>query len=281
MNESLQRRSPSLSAARPNRTKHLVATGEIAVGCLMPYASPSLVEALGVTGYDFVTFDLEHEPFDPGTVGDLIRAAELVGMTAIVRLPASEAVYPLLGAGAQGVWVPDLRGRAHAESIVELTRFAPQGRRTYYTQTRSANYGIGIDEADWVIGADRELLVVAMIEDIRLVEELDEILAVEGIDGFHIGTLDLAQSMGRPSPERVREVAAEIVRRIVGAGRLASVGVVTPWNLESIPSLIADGARLLTVAGGWTLTHALGSFLAQVEGQIPTGKRTTTARVPR
>lgn len=281
MGESLQHQPPSLSTARPNRTKQLVGTDKVAVGCLMPYASPSLVEVLGVTGFDFVTFDLEHEPFDPGTVSDLIRAAELVGMTAIVRVPASEAVHALLGAGAQGVWVPDLRGRAHAESIVELTRFAPQGRRTYYTQTRAAQYGIGIDEADWVARADRELLVVAMIEDIRLLDELDEILALEGIDGFHIGTLDLAQSMGRPSPERVREVVAEIVQRIVAAGRLASVGVVTPWNLESIPEMIARGARMLTVAGGWTLTHALGSFLAQVETQIPTGKRTLTARTPR
>jgi 2-keto-3-deoxy-L-rhamnonate aldolase RhmA len=260
--------------------KRLAADGRVVVGCLLSYDAPWLVEVLGMTGYDFVTIDLEHEPIDPGAVANLIRTADLVGMTSIVRMPASDAIFPLLSAGAQGVWVPDLRGLAHAEEIVELTRFAPLGRRTYYTQTRAAQYGLGIDESEWTGCADRELLVVAMIEDIALVDDLDAILAVEGIDGFHVGTLDLAQSMGGPTPERLDEVVAEIVARCRAAGKLCSVGVVTPWGLDSVRKRIDQGVQILNVASAWMLTHAVGSFLEQVEERIPGSARTAAARVP-
>ncbi len=271
---------PTISAARPNRLKRLLAEGQVGVGCLLSYDAPWLVEVLGMTGYDFVTIDLEHEPMDPSAVATLVRTADLVGITSIVRMPASDAVFPFLSAGVQGVWVPDLRGRAHLEEVVELTRFPPVGRRTYYTQTRAAQYGVGIDEPTWVREADAELLVVGMVEHIDLVEQLDELLAVEGVDGFHVGTLDLAQSMGSPPAERIDEVVEEVVRRCRAAGKYTSVGVVTPWGLDSVGKRIQQGVQIFNVPSAWMLTHAVGSFLDQVEDRIPDKLRTATARLP-
>jgi 2-keto-3-deoxy-L-rhamnonate aldolase RhmA len=272
--------APTISAARPNRLKRLLAEGQVGIGCLLSYDAPWLVEVLGMTGYDFVTIDLEHEPMDPSAVAALVRTADLVGITSIVRIPASDAVFPFLSAGAQGVWVPDLRGRDHLEQVVELTRFPPLGRRTYYTQTRAAQYGVGIDEPTWVREADEELLVVGMVEHIDLVEQLDELLAVEGVDGFHVGTLDLAQSMGSPPAERIDEVVEEVVSRCRAAGKYTSVGVVTPWGLESVGKRIDQGVQILNVPSAWMLTHAVGSFLDQVENRIPDQLRTATARLP-
>jgi 2-keto-3-deoxy-L-rhamnonate aldolase RhmA len=269
-----------VSSARPNRLKQLLAEGQVGVGCLLSYDAPWLVEVLGLTGYDFVTIDLEHEPMDPSAVAALVRTADLVGITSIVRMPASDAVFPFLSAGAQGVWVPDLRGRAHLEEVVELTRFPPRGRRTYYTQTRAARYGVGIDEPTWVKEADEELLVVGMVEHIDLVEQLDELLAVEGVDGFHVGTLDLAQSMGSPPAERIDEVVEVVVSRCRAAGKYTSVGVVTPWGLDNVGKRIEQGVQILNVPSAWMLTHAVGSFLGQVENRIPGELRTPTARLP-
>jgi 2-keto-3-deoxy-L-rhamnonate aldolase RhmA len=270
----------TLTAARPNRLKRLVGGGEIAVGTLMSFDAPWLVEMFGMTGYDFVTIDLEHEPIDPAAVFHLVRAAENVGMTAIVRMPASDAIYPMLTTGAQGIWIPDLRSREHAEEIVQYTRHAPVGRRTYYTQTRAAQYGVGIDESNWTSEADAELLVVAMIEDIALVDELDEILAVDGIDGYHVGTLDLAQSMGSPPPEKLDEAVTEIVARCRTAGKLTSVGVVTPWAIDGVQKRVDQGVDILTVASAWMLTNAVGTFLEDIEKRIPDDRRTRTGRTP-
>jgi 4-hydroxy-2-oxoheptanedioate aldolase len=266
------------SQMRTNGLKKRLAEGQVAVGCLLAYNAPWLIEVLGLTGYDFVTIDLEHEPINDESVANLIRTADSVGLTSIVRMPSTERVVPFLSAGVQGVLVPDLRGREHAEQIVELTRYPPIGRRTYYTQTRVADYGVGIDERVWTQHANEELLVIAMIEDIAVAEQLDDILSVDGIDGFHIGTLDLAQSLGSPPPERLEEVVAEIVQRCRAAEKHVAVGVVTPWGIESVSKRVAQGVQMLNVPSAWLLTEAVGTFLAKVEERIPESQRVPTAR---
>ena len=187
-----------------NVLKRRLADGEVLVGHLLAYASPWLVEILGATGYDFVVIDLEHEPINDESVLELVRAADAAGISTIARMPLSSRLDPVLSAGVHGIQIPDIADAAAARDIVEATRFAPLGRRTYYTQTRAANYGVDIDERAWVAQANEELLVIGMIEDVRAVGQLDAILGVEGIDAIHVGQLDLAQSMGYPSTGRDR-----------------------------------------------------------------------------
>jgi 4-hydroxy-2-oxoheptanedioate aldolase len=258
--------------------KEILEAGEVGIGCLLAYDAPWLVEVLGATGYDFVTIDLEHEAISDGAVVNLIRAADVAGISSIVRMPANERVLPFLSAGVTGVQVPDLRGKAHAEHVVELTRYAPLGRRTYYTQTRDANYGVGIDESTWTERANNDLIVIAMVEDAHLLDELDEILAVEGIDGIHIGVLDLAQSLGTPTPERLEQVISEIVSRARAAGKYVAVGVVTPWGLGGVESQLDQGVQIINVPSAWVLTHALGSFLGEIEDRTPADMRKPRAR---
>jgi 4-hydroxy-2-oxoheptanedioate aldolase len=263
---------------RENELKRRLEKDEVAVGCLLSYDAPWLVEVLGLTGFDFVTIDLEHEPIDSAAVLHLTRAAEAVGLTTIARLPCTERIVPILSAGVQGIQVPDLAGVEHAEEIVAMTRYPVLGKRTYYTQTRVADYGVGIDERTWTQTANQELLVIATIEDVALVDELDDILAVEGIDAFHVGPLDLAQSMGNPAPDEVEEVIDEVVRRCRAANRHVAVGVVTPWGLEGVGKRVDQGVRLIHVASSWLLTHAVASFLGEVEERIPTKQRARIAR---
>jgi 2-keto-3-deoxy-L-rhamnonate aldolase RhmA len=263
---------------RTNKLKRTLERGGVGVGCLLAYDAPWLVEVLGVTGYDFVTIDLEHEPIDPASVASLIRAADGVGLTTIVRMECTERVIPYLSAGALGIQVPDVRGKDHAEEIVALVRFPPRGRRTYYTQTRGAEYGVGIDEPSWTHRADQELLVIAMIEDAAIVDRLDEILRVDGIDAFHVGPLDLAQSLGNPEPAELEAVIDEIVVRCRAAGKHVAVGVITPWGVNAIGPRVEQGVNIVTVASAWLVTHALGSFLAEIEQRVPASRREPSAR---
>jgi 4-hydroxy-2-oxoheptanedioate aldolase len=263
---------------RANKLKRILERGQVGVGCLLAYDAPWLVEVLGVTGYDFVTIDLEHEPIDPASVASLIRAADGVGLTTIVRVECTERVIPYLSAGAQGIQVPDVRGKDHAEEIVSLVRFPPRGRRTYYTQTRGAGYGVGIDERRWTAEADQELLVIGMIEDTAVVDRLDEILRVDGIDAFHVGPLDLAQSLGQPEPAELAAIIDEIVARCRAAGKHVAVGVVTPWGIDAVGPRVEQGVNIVTVASAWLVTHAFGSFLAEIEQHVPARLREPSAR---
>ncbi len=262
---------------RLNPLKPSLRAGQVIVGCLLAYDAPWLVEVLGRTGYDFVTIDLEHEPFADDAVLALTRAADAVGLATIARLPASERILPMLSAGVHGIQVPELRDRAHAEELVSMTRFAPLGNRTYYTQTRAANYGVGIDERTWTKQVNDELLVIGTIESIEAVEQLDEILAVEGIDAFHVGPLDLAQSMGSPEPDELARVIDDVVSRCRAAGRYVAVGVVAPWGIEGVTSAVQKGVQLLHIPSAWVLTHAVADFLARIEERIPDERRTPSA----
>jgi 4-hydroxy-2-oxoheptanedioate aldolase len=253
--------------------KSKLAQGHVTVGCLLAYDAPWLVEILGLAGYDFVVIDLEHEAFSDDAVAGLVRAADSVGLDAIVRMPLSERLVPLLDAGVRGVKVPDLQGREHAEQLVALTRFHPEGRRTYYTQGRAARYGIGVDDLDWMAAANERMLLIGMIEDIAVVGQLDDILQVKGIDAIHVGPHDLAQSMGYPRPAEVDEVIRGVVRRCRDAGMYVSVGVVTPWNLDRIEEWVLDGCQLLIAASAWVLTDSLVQMHNRMRERIPADRQ--------
>jgi 4-hydroxy-2-oxoheptanedioate aldolase len=255
------------------KLKSKLANNEILVGCLCAYNSPWLIEVLALCGYDYVLLDLEHEPFNDESVANLIRVADGYGLPTILRLPLSDRIQPLLNAGASGIHVPDIRGRAHAEEVVDMTRLPPRGQRAYYTQTRLARYGLGIDEAAEVARMQEDLLVIGMIESIELVEQLDSVLDVDGIDAFHIGPLDLAKSMGAPTPAEVEQVIADVARRCRAANKYLAIGVVVPWGLDNMELRIQQGAQLFSVASAWMLTDAIGRFFNEVNGRIPKGRR--------
>ena len=89
---------------RPNSLKAKLRAGQRVVGALITINSPELVESFGHLGYDFVFIDGQHGGLGVETGRDLIRAAELTGMTPLVRVrkndPAEILEYLDQGAGA-------------------------------------------------------------------------------------------------------------------------------------------------------------------------------------
>jgi 4-hydroxy-2-oxoheptanedioate aldolase len=49
-------------------------------------ASPQLTEIIGLIGFDFVVIDMEHGPVDMGVAENMVRAAELAGVTPFIRV---------------------------------------------------------------------------------------------------------------------------------------------------------------------------------------------------
>ena len=75
----------------PNRSrgslKARIRAAERLVGCFVFMQAPSIVEILALAGFDFVVIDLEHAPKDWESVENLIRAADVHGLPALVRVP--------------------------------------------------------------------------------------------------------------------------------------------------------------------------------------------------
>lgn len=249
---------------RTNNAKRRIEAGQSLAGVNISFPAPELVELAGSLGFDFVTIDAEHEVFEDSQIREMVRAAELFGVTPIVRLSHDEnRELPLLSAGVQGFQFARVKSAADAEAIVESCRSFPIGKRTVYAHGRSIGYPHGpVDRRKWCEEANRELILIAMIEDAEAVDALDDILAVSSIDAFHIGPADLWQSMGMPDGSIVDETIRQVTDRIVRSGKAVSRSIslegdvasrvasqrengVSMWTFSMTDLIVASGREVL------------------------------------
>ena len=101
------------------------------IGLLNSVPSPLLCEMFGHLGYDFAVLDLEHVLRSPAELEHAIRACELGGYEAWVRVPEVDAklIGRVLDAGARGVVLAGLDSAEQAERAVAAAYFPPRGRR--------------------------------------------------------------------------------------------------------------------------------------------------------
>lgn len=186
-----------------NKLAEKLKTNAKPIGTFFELGSPSVIEALGRTGLDFVILDNEHGPFEAESSRDFARAAETVGLTAIARVRevSRPAVLKLLDVGVQGLIVPDVHTVEQVRQIVEYAKYFPLGKRGFCPSRKD---GWGFDEmaqqsvpqqmAYW----NEQTLVIPQCETVGALEQIEEIVALEGVDGIFIGPFDLSISMGIP-----------------------------------------------------------------------------------
>lgn len=240
--------------------KQKLAAGEPLLGTFLKTPHPHVVEVLTTAGLDCICIDAEHAPFDRGAVDLCVMAARAGGLPAIVR-PASAAAHELLNAldcGADGVVVPHIRSTAEASVLARVAHCGPCGRG-FAGSTRASGYGL-TNIADHLTNTASRTVVITQIEDVEALDEIDVIAAVEGIDALFVGRIDLTISLGCPSPDDPKVVAA--VERIVvackTAGRasgmfLSRAAGVAQWRergsslflLASDQNFLRSGARAL------------------------------------
>ncbi len=235
-----------MKTVRINKTKRLLASGQLAVGAVLTSPAPDLVEVAAVAGFDFVTIDAEHEPIDDAQLVHLIRAAEAFDITPIVRVAKDpDRLLRLLDAGAQGIHVPRCNTASDMRQVVEWTRFHPHGQRTFYRLGRGGNFSRDMTDDEWAKEADAQLLVIAMIEEASALAHLDSMLAVPGIDAIHIGPKDLWQSLGMPSDAEVDRAIDQIATAVRASGKQLSMQVRAVDDLP--PQIARHQARGVTM----------------------------------
>ncbi len=196
-------------------------------GTMVLTHAPASVEMLGYAGFDYAIIDTEHGANDIAEVETMIRAAEVSGLTALVRVTKNDPAHILraMDVGARGVLVPQVNSAAEADRAVRAVKYYPRGDRGLAGIVRAARYGFQpLDR--YMADANDNTLVIVQAEDIRAVGALDEILAVDGVDGVLVGPADLSHSMAMPGrfddPEFTRAVHS-IVDRTVRSGKIAGM----------------------------------------------------------
>ena len=116
-----------------NTLKEKLAQGKRPLGTFVGTGSAAVVECLGCAGLDFVILDNEHSPVEAETTADMVRAAELRGVTPLARVReiSRPAILKLLDVGVQGLIIPDVRSVEDVRRIVRFAKYAPVGQRGF------------------------------------------------------------------------------------------------------------------------------------------------------
>ncbi len=250
---------------RTNTTKAKLKAGETVLGCFVRYPDAGLVEVLGYQPWDFIVFDGEHGTLEPRDCENMVRAAELRGVTPIVRVTTNlpPIILRFMDSGAQGLHVPWVNSAAEAENVVRSVKYHPRGIRGL-AGVRAADYGQTMPFAEYVEQANRETLIIIHIETAEAVERLPEIAAIDGIDVIFIGPTDLSQSYGVPGQPQHPSVQAGIQKIVdVVAKSNIALGVMV-GTMEAARQWRARGARYITIGFESLLAPAARAYLQAV-----------------
>ncbi len=215
---------------------------EVVVGLFYKFNSQAIVEMVGNTGFDFVIIDTEHSNYSSYDVEGLIRAAECVGMSSIVRIreAISEDVLHALDSGADGVQIPSITSIETAAEVCKSSKYYPEGNRGLSTTQRAAMYTAWNNEVGYIDHSNKNSLVVVHVENIEMAERVEELLEIPQLDVIFVGPSDLSQSMGKPGQMNDPEVVGvieDIFRKVLAKGKAVGIYCGTPAAVKKYVEL--------------------------------------------
>jgi 4-hydroxy-2-oxoheptanedioate aldolase len=234
-----------------------------ALGVHLSMLSAEVVELVGHLGFDWLFLDAQRTPLNPERCLELVRAAQLVQMATLVRVPEVSAsiIESYLDIGVNGVVAADVRSAVDARAAVDAVKFAPAGHRGAAARTRAADYGVAGASATFYAQSNAATYVGVLIESAEGAENLAAIAGVAGVDALGVGPNDLGLSLGTHdgiADQRVRTIVDRCVEEIAksGKGWLIVVG-----DVHKAKEACAQGASLIAVPDVVLLARSARDFL--------------------
>jgi 4-hydroxy-2-oxoheptanedioate aldolase len=173
--------------------------GKPKFGLFINSHSPTVVEQLAFSGYDWLLVDTQHGPMGNETLSGMLAGISNGGAISMVRVGSAQdrpGIQQALDMGADGVLVPYVNTAEEARLAVSCTRYplAPlNGTRSVYFPQRSMNPKGLLGYA----GAANDNVITALqVETADCIKNIDEIAQTPGLDMLFLGQNDLCMSMG-------------------------------------------------------------------------------------
>ena len=248
-----------------NTTKSKLKSGETVFGCFIRYPNPGITEFVAMQGWDFLVFDAEHGTISPDQCENMVRAAELRGVTPLARVTTNQAqiILRFMDIGNQGVIVPRVDTAADAEAVVQSVKYQPRGMRGL-AGVRAADYGQTMSFGDYVHKANEESLVVVQVETEQAVDQIEDYLTVADIDVIFIGPTDLSHSLGAPGQKDHPKVQAAINKVIAAVTKTDIALGIFVGNAQSALEWKARGARFIATGLEGLIKPACRDYLQAV-----------------
>jgi 4-hydroxy-2-oxoheptanedioate aldolase len=190
---------------------------------------------------------MEHSPRGFDRVENMVRAADLVGVTSIVRVPsgAETEINRALETGAQGIVLRMLESADQVAAAREFMLYPPAGRRGTCSASRAARYSsLRPRFGEYLRESNQDTLLVGLIESPDGVARADQIIQA-GLDVVVVGRGDLSASLGVPAQNRHPDVLAMAARvaKAANASKATVFGSTTSSS-EETADLISQGCRV-------------------------------------
>lgn len=215
-----------------NKVIEKLSAGDVSIGLEVMLGSPRIVEMAGWAGFDFVTFDQEHCPFGFETIELLVRAADAVNLTTMVRVAQnnSKDISRVLEAGAHCVIVPQVVDAADVKKALDSVHYSPIGNRGMCPITRACRYDDTVWEeyTNWV---KNEVMLIPLIENASALENIEEICSLPGVSVIGFGAGDIGQSLGVGARGLAEPVVQKALERVV---KVAAKHDVVLWGMPVI-----------------------------------------------
>ncbi len=233
------------------------------------------------TWADYITYDMEHAPFDVGRLAEFMRGLVDGGPTrsghrtpaVIVTIPATGAsaeemranawqVKQVLATGVHGILL------CHAESPEAVRIFVEAARYPFHKAGVGEGLGVGrrggggqgyaaeiwgvspaeyLERADvWPLNPRGEIMLGLKIENVRALANAEAVAAVPGLSFAEWGPGDMGMSMGYPNqhdePYPPEMVAARA--RVLAACQANGLAFLNTVRPDDVVARINEGVRI-------------------------------------
>jgi 2-keto-3-deoxy-L-rhamnonate aldolase RhmA len=200
-----------------------LSAGKVMLGPSVYFSDPRVTDALAQSS-DFIWFESEHALIGTDALIGHLMAARAHNLPFLLRIPAgaTSLIKPALDSGVPGLIIPQVRGVAEVQAVVDDCRYAPVGRRGLGPVFAS---GYGRHSLSDVVERNAaDVFVAIQIENADALDVVEEIAEINGIDALVVGPADLSDSLGLRG-QFSHPTVTSAIDRIVAAARRNGLSV--------------------------------------------------------
>lgn len=202
------------------------------VGTILQFPCPEIVEMIKEAGYDYIIIDNEHSCATQEQTMQMLRAAEAVGIPAMLRIPSIEEniVKRALDMGFTAIRVPTVSSVEDALRLIQYAKFPPEGTRGACPFVRANRFG-GMDRVTFYERSNQDLVIAVNIEGEEGIQNMEGIISLDGIDIINVGRVDLSVALGVPGQinhSRVEEEVRRVSELCVKYGKCSGTYIERP-----------------------------------------------------
>ncbi len=205
---------------KTNIVKQKLGRGQPTIGTWLTLGSLHSARVLARLGFEWLTLDVEHAPFDWREISSIVACVAEAGCALLIRVPdgSHSWIKRALDAGAFGVVVPMIEHVEQARQAIAACKYPPLGNRSSGGGMHNLNFGCSAEE--YYLGANDQTLVILQTESPLGVKNAREIYALEECDAIFVGPNDLRFQMRSPDGTfPTTEEHEAMISQVIAIGR--------------------------------------------------------------